>query len=176
MTSSTENQKNSVCELDQNLVILREVPLFREVPLESVQALAYLCKRMRYKEGDMLFTQGEDDDKAYYIVEGEAELLHEEGGVEHAMGTVEQGSFIGGLTLLAQMHRLYSLRAKTDLRCLVLSRRKITSDPAKAGVFLQALGRAVTRSIVDWERDFLESTKDIGLDVKSTVRLGVSLL
>ncbi len=177
MTSSTEKQKSDgVCEYEQNLSILRDLPLFREVPLESMQALAYLCKRMRYKEGDILFGQGEDDSQAYYILEGETELLHTSGDAAHIVGGYGAGSFIGGLTLLADVRRLYSLRAKTNVYCIVLSRRKITSDPAKAGAFLQAYGRAITQSIVDWEHRMLQDAAGAGLEKESSIRLGVSLV
>lgn len=173
MTSSTEKAKSDVvCEFEQNLAILRDLPLFREVPLESMQALAYLCKRLRYKAGDLIFAQNEEDHQAYYFLEGEAELLRSANGEERVVGHYGPGAFVGGLTLLADVRRLFSLRAATGVHCIVISRRKLPSDPAKAGAFLQAYGRAITQSIVDWESALLAESGDAA----HPARLGVSLV
>lgn len=179
MTSSTEKRSDeNVCEYDENLSVLRSIPLFREVPLDSMQALAYLCKRMRYKQGDALFVQDDEDDKAYYIVEGEAQLMHRNTDGEHKVGTYAPGDFIGGLSLLSKTRRLFTLTAKTDLQCIILERRKLPSDPEKATAFLLAYGRAISQSVVDWEQSILAQAEASGAedDILQKLRLGVSLV
>lgn len=178
MTSSTERKSNGVCELDANLNLLRSLPLFQEVPIDTLRALAYLCKRMRYKEGEILFGQGDEDDKAYYIMEGEADLLHNTGDREHHVGGYGAGDFVGGFSLLADAHRLFTLKAKTPMQCIVLSRRRMPSDPEKASAFLTAYARAITLSVVDWEKHILDQAQASGHedDILKTLRLGVSLL
>ncbi len=174
MSSSTESQSNKkVCEYEANLAILRDLPAFREAPLDSMRALAYLCKRMRYKDGDLLFEQGEEDHQAYYILEGELELLRD----GKVVGGYERGAFIGGLALLADAKRLFSLRAKTPVYCILFSRKKAPTDPEKAAAFLQAFSRAATRSVVDWEEATLRKLEEAGQELDSdATHLGVSLL
>ncbi len=176
MTSSTESQKNSVCEYDQNVAILRDLPLFREVPTQSIQALAYLCKRMRYKQGEVLFTQNEEDHQAYYFLEGKAELVYKDEHGETLVGHYEVGDFIGGMSLLADVRRIFTLRAVEDVACIVLSRRKIPSDPEKLGTFMLAFGRALTTSIVEWEQRHIQEAQQAGLDIAKSLRMGVSLV
>lgn len=175
MNSSMESQSNSdnVCEYEANLTVLRELPLFREAPLDAIRALAYLCRRMRYKAGDTLFNQGDEDHQAYYVLEGELDLLRD----DCVVGGYAKGVFIGGLALLADARRLFSLRARTPVYCIVLSRKKTPTDPEKAAAFLQAFSRATTQAVVDWESSLLRSLEKEGKGVQcSTMHLGVSLL
>ncbi len=175
MNSSMESRSNSenVCEYEGNLAILRELPQFREAPLDAIRAMAYLCRRMRYKAGDTLFIQGDEDHQAYYILDGELDLLRD----NRVVGGYAKGAFIGGLALLADARRLFSLRARTPVYCLLLSRRKTPTDPEKAAAFLQAFSRAAIQAVVDWETaqllDLEKNNKDFEC---SAMHLGVSLL
>lgn len=150
--------------------------MFREVPSDALQALAYLCKRMRYKQGEFIFTQNDEDDQAYYLLEGSAELIYQHNGVETLMRRHDKGEFIGGMTLLADVRRIFSLRVVEPVHCIVLSRRKVTADPEKAAVFLKTFGRALTSSIVDWEQRQINEALDAGLDIATNLRVGVSLV
>jgi len=64
------------CEFQENLNILRQISIFSPLPLDSLKVFAYLCNRERFKKGDFLFKQDEDDGQAFYIISGEAVLVY----------------------------------------------------------------------------------------------------
>ena len=80
MNSLETDKTSTASELDQNLELLRETYLFSVVPLEALKVFAYLGNREKFKQGEYLIHQGEDDGQAFYIIDGLATLEREAGG------------------------------------------------------------------------------------------------
>ncbi len=177
MNSCTGNnnapQEGGPCEFTQNLDILRQIPLFAGLPLESVKILAYLCVRERFRPGDMLFNQGDVDGTALYIVSGQATLLHAAGNGQHEVGTVREGRFIGGLALLGDSPRLFSLRADSETVCLVLSREKFSKTQEQFPAMLPRIAEALVKEVRAFEQGVLDKTEALE---KNHEHLGVSLI
>lgn len=174
MSSLDENSPIPSCEYQENLDILRQTYFFSGLPLESLKIFAYLCTREKFKEGDFLFRQGEDDGEAFCILSGRAQL---ERTVEEApvpIRTCEAGEFIGGLTLIGETRRLYSLRALQATVCLVLSRDKFAKTLNQFPEQRPRIFKAVVAAINDWEERFLEGTAEACGGC--VAKLGVSLL
>ena len=174
MSSLEESSLDPSCEFQENLNLLRQTYFFSGLPLESLKVFAYLCVRERLHAGAFLFRQGEDDHQAYYIVSGKACLERSENGREREIREFGAGVFIGGLTLLGETRRLYSLRAVEETVCILLSRDKFTKAIQQFPEQMPRIIRIVVRSINDWEDRFLE---DLSADCGGCLpRLGVSLL
>ena len=67
-------------EFQEDLNIFREIYFFAGLPLDMLKLLAYLSTRDTYKPGDVLFEQGDEDDRAYFIIAGQATLEDSTGG------------------------------------------------------------------------------------------------
>jgi CRP-like cAMP-binding protein len=149
--SPEENRTDAASEFQQNLDILRAVRFFSGLSPEALKLLAYLCARESFKAGERLFTQGEDDGQAFYLVSGRARLLHETNGREHEMRVFEAGAFLGGITLLGGMRRLFSLVAVTDVVCLVLTREKFSRVLEQFPDMMPRVLKGLVESISAWE-------------------------
>ena len=153
MNSSQEKDKLCIiCEFQENLSTLREIDFFSELPLDLLKILAYLCSREKYQEGDFLINKGEDDGQAFYIISGKAGLMHEDEGKSSPI-ILEYGpdKFIGGLSLIGKMRRLFSLKALEDTLCLVLTREKFSKAIAQFPDITPRLFQAVITRILNWE-------------------------
>ena len=126
-----KEQTSNPSEFKENLELLRQMPLFSGMSLEALKVLAYLCARETFNQGDYLFHQNDNDGKAFYIVSGSAELVREDEAGESRFRKCVDGEFLGGMVLLGDMRRLFSLRALTDVTCLVLTRDR----------FIKAMGQ-----------------------------------
>ena len=74
MNSYTE--QNLACiEYRTAIDLLMRIPLFSVIPIEALKVLACLGQTEHFEAGEVVFQQGEIDDHAYCILEGEAELL-----------------------------------------------------------------------------------------------------
>jgi CRP-like cAMP-binding protein len=174
MSSLEKSNLSPSCEYQENLDVLRQTYFFSGVPLESLKVFAYLCTRENFKPGEYLFRQGEDDGDAFCIVAGRAQLERSENGEARAVRSCLAGEFIGGLTLLAETQRLYSLRAVEPTVCIVLNRERFTKTIEQFPGQMPRIVRALVGSVIKWEQRFLE---DMAGDCGGCLpRLGVSVL
>jgi CRP/FNR family transcriptional regulator, cyclic AMP receptor protein len=174
MSSLDESNLSPSGEYQENLDILRQTYFFSGLPLESLKVFAYLCTRERFKAGEPLFLQGDEDADAFCLIAGMAQLERIIGSNVQALRTYGPGEFIGGLTLLGETRRLYTLRALENTTCLVLNREKFTKTLEQFPGQATRLFKAVVDAISRWEEVFLEElTAECG---KCIPRLGVSLL
>ena len=144
------------CEFQENLNILRQIDFFSTLPLEVNKILAYLCIREKYKQGDYLFHEKDSDDQAYYIIDGEARLFHDEAGEEQMIRDFESGAFLGRLSLLGNMPRLFSMKALGEVTCITLTREKFTKALSQFPDQMPKIIKAVAESIQGWEKRFLQ--------------------
>lgn len=162
------------CEFQENLNILREINFFSTLPMDSLKVLAYLCAREIYKPGAYLFRQGEDDGRAIYIVSGTAKLIHEREDEDLMIRDYSEGDYLGGLVLVGNMRRLFSLKAETDMNCLILTREKFSKAMEQFPDSVSKIFKAVVDSIQAWEERFL---MDQGKECEKCLqKVGVSLV
>lgn len=174
MNSSEKNENNPCSELEENLEILRQTYFFSGLPLEALKIFAYLCTRENFKKDEYIFRQQEDDGRAFYIITGSASLERDDNGGAREIRDCNVGEFLGGLTLLGEVRRLFSLRASEDTICLVLEREKFTKALKQFPDIMPRIFKAVAKNIDSWEERFLAERADMcGECMKN---LGVSLI
>ena len=174
MSLLEKNSSTSSSEFQENLELLRQTYFFSGLPLETLKVFAYLCKREKFKEGEFIFLQNEDDGQALYIIDGKARLERKENGEVRKIRDCMNGEFMGGLTLLGDRRRLFSLRSVTDTTCLVLNREKFSKTMAQFPNLMFKICNAVAQSIDSWEERFLADRADRCGECMN--RLGVTLI
>ena len=74
---------------------------------------------------------------------------------EHLIRNYHEGEFVGGLTLLGSLHRLFSLQSITDLTCLMLSREKFAKVLEQFPDLMPKVLKVVVDIVREWEERFL---------------------
>jgi CRP/FNR family cyclic AMP-dependent transcriptional regulator len=175
MNSSMERrQQPESSEFQQNLEILRQMDFFSALSLEALKVFAYLFTRETFKPGEDLFQQDDNDGKAFYILSGTAEVVREDERGETILGKFTQGEFLGGLALLGDMRRLFSVRAQTDMMCLVMTREKFTKAIEQFPELMPRVLETMVRGIRSWEERLLLGPGELCDQCRKKV--GVSLL
>lgn len=149
-----------MCEFDENLNALRSIPLFSGMPLESLKAMAYLCKRFNYKEGHVLIEQGQRDDTAYFIVSGEVEALRNSDAGEKVLAAYGPEKFIGVLALMGDVDRLFTLKVTAPAVIMTLKRSSFQNAMARSEEFMSKFLQSVAQRIVRWEKDSLAAKNE----------------
>jgi CRP-like cAMP-binding protein len=161
MNSSTErpDAHEGTCGFTTHLDILREVPLFVGMPLDVLKVLAYLSGSESFRAGDNLCVQGEVFDSCRYVMLGHVEILRAAaGGGPALMREAGKGWAFGGLSLLTHhATSLYTIRAKDDVDCLVLSREKFQKSAERFPQILPRVLTAVVDHMFAWEAKVLTS-------------------
>ena len=174
MSSLEKNNLTPSSEFQENLEILRQIYFFSSLPLETLKIFAYLCTREKFRQGEHIFRQDEDDGQAFYIIEGQARLERTDNGTTTEIRDLKTGEFLGGLTLLGETRRLFSLKSVTDTTCLVLNRGKFLKTMEQFPNLLVKICNALAQSIDTWEDRFLADLEDQCGECMS--RLGVTLI
>lgn len=97
--------------------------------MDSVQA------EKTFKAGDVIMRQGEPGDCAYFIEEGQVEIVMDNhGGQVHHVGTRGKGTIIGEMAIVDDQPRIATVRAVEDCKMLEItrddfSRRIKNADP-----------------------------------------------
>jgi CRP-like cAMP-binding protein len=156
------------------LSALRQVDFFSSLPMEALKVFAYLCARESYHAGEYLFHQNDVEGKAFCILDGELRLLLPAEGGEVQATLYKAGDFLGGLSLLGDVRRLFSLKAETDAVCLVLTREKFKKTLDQFPGVMPRLLEAVAERVLAWENQFIHDHAD--LCAHCHARLGASLV
>jgi len=171
---SENNDECVACEFQDNLAVLREIPFFAKLPMETLKVFAYLFTRETFKKGDYLFHQHEDAGQAVYILSGTSELVRLEAEQEVTIREYGENVFLGGLNLLGKLQHLYSLKATSALVCLIISREKFTVAMEQFPELKSKVIQATIERIRDWEEGFLTDHADQCKACRE--KLGVSLI
>ena len=174
MNSLEKNNLAPSSEFQENLEILRQTYFFSGLPLETLKIFAYLCTRENFRQGEHIFRQDEDDGQAFYIIDGRARLERTDNGKTIEIRDCETGEFLGGLTLLGETRRLFSLKSVMDTTCLVLNRGKFLKTMEQFPNLLARICNAVAQRIDTWEDRFLADRGDQCGECLN--RLGVTLI
>jgi signal transduction histidine kinase/predicted CoA-binding protein len=97
---------------------LKKVPLFANLPDDDLNRLCEVVSEESYPANHILFTEGEEGDKAYVIMSGEIDILKESGGRTVLLSTRRSGDVIGEMSLLDQVPRSATGRTRTDCKLL----------------------------------------------------------
>jgi CRP-like cAMP-binding protein len=167
-------QPSESSEFQQNLEILRQMDFFSVLSLEALKVFAYLFTREKFKPGDHLFHQDDNDGKAFYIISGTADVIREDERGETTLGQFGKGEFLGGLALLGDMRRLFSVRAQTDMMCLVMTREKFTKAIEQFPELVPRVMETMVKGVRSWEERLL--LEPGGLCDQCRRKVGVSLI
>ena len=103
---------------ERELELLRGIEFFRLLPTQVLEALAGAMLPMHLDAGTEIVREGEAGDRFYIIESGEVEVV-KDGAVINVEGP---GEYFGEISLLRDVPRTASVRAKTDVELRALER------------------------------------------------------
>lgn len=109
--------------LEQEVELLRRVPMFANVANANLKLLAFASQRLSFNEGEVIFEQGAQGDAAYIIIGGSANVEIDTASGPMTVATLEQNQIVGEIAILCEVPRTATVRAATDLTTL-----RVTKD------------------------------------------------
>lgn len=108
---------------DEKIRRLEDIPLFAAMSRESLEGLAKSFRVEYYPRGRAVVWQGDPGEAFYVIHEGRARVIVENrAGARSVVAELGEGDSFGEIALLERHPRTASVRAKTPLVCLALSK------------------------------------------------------
>jgi len=136
--------------LQQDVDLLRNIPLFAKIEPSKLKLLAFTAERLTFAEGDIVCTQGEEGDSAYIIIEGEADVIVATATGPVTVATLKKNDFLGETAILCDVPRTATVQAKTDLETLMISKdlffQLVSQFPSMSIEIMRELARRVERT------------------------------
>jgi SulP family sulfate permease len=148
---------------EEELLELKDFPLFRDCNEVVISGLAGCVGRLAVRQGEKVFSSGEEGDEIFLLRRGSVSiLLPLEGGKQHHLATIGQGDFFGELAFLDRGVRSADVVAKVDADLFVLSRSRFNdqtfADPSFGVQVFDRLALAIAERLrkADAELQVLE--------------------
>ncbi|MBC6441003.1 MAG: Crp/Fnr family transcriptional regulator [Rhodospirillales bacterium] len=136
--------------LQQDVELLRKIPLFAKIEPSKLKLLAFTAERLTFGQGDVLFRQGDEGDSAYIIIDGEADVLVATDTGQVTVATLKTNDFLGETAILCDVPRTATVQAKTDLVTLMISKdlffQLVSQFPSMSIEIMRELARRVERT------------------------------
>jgi CRP-like cAMP-binding protein len=136
--------------LAEEVEMLKKIPLFANIEVSKLKLLAFTSERVKFNAGEDLFRQGEPAQSAYIIMDGTAEVVVQTPSGPRVVATVGKNDFVGEIAILCDVPRTATVRAKTDLVTLCISKdlffRLVTEFPQMAVEIMRVLAQRLERT------------------------------
>lgn len=125
--------------LDEDIKFFSRVELFQEFSLEQLRLLAFGAERKLYRDGEIVFHQGDLSNGGYVLLSGKIDLiLKDDKKIIESLG---ENALIGELALISSNRRSATAIAKGQVYLIFISRdlfRRMLSEYPELATLLQA--------------------------------------
>ena len=105
------------------LDVISNIPLFDGLPLDQMEALAQIVLRKHFHKGQIIFSEGDEADGFYVVVEGTVKIFKlSVEGKEHILHIFESGEPFGEVPVFAGEHFPAHAEAIAESRLLFFPR------------------------------------------------------
>jgi len=131
--------------LNEEVELLRNIPMFANIEPSKLKLLAFTSERMTFKVGDVLFRQGEPGDSAYVIIGGEADVIVDTPKGSLKVHTLKRNDIVGEIAILCDVPRTATITAASKLEVMVIAKdlffRLVMEFPQMAVEIMRELAR-----------------------------------
>lgn len=143
--------KTQVDSASETVKYLRSIPLFSDLDVISLIALARASRFQRVEKGQILFFQSDPSELAYIVRSGNISIiLNSPDGREMVINEMHSGDLFGELGILTKRPRSTSAIARSNSELLVIQRqaflRIIDAEPQLARRMLEITAQRLQRS------------------------------
>ena len=122
--------------LNEEVEILKGVPIFAKIEPAKLKLIAFTGERMTYQEGQELFHQGDPGDAMYVILGGVADVVIDSPAGPVTVAQLKKNNFVGDMAILGDVPRNATIKANEALTTLKISKdmffRLVTEFPQMA--------------------------------------------
>jgi CRP/FNR family cyclic AMP-dependent transcriptional regulator len=147
--------------LNEEVELLRKIPLFANVESAKLKLLAFTSDRLIFQEGQALFQQGEVGDAAYLILSGVVRISINGPNGELDLATAGAHEIIGEIAILCDVPRTANVTAQSEVITLRISKdlffRLIEEFPQMAIEIMRELAHRLELSNARLQAAYVET-------------------
>lgn len=108
--------------LQQDVEVLRKVPLFAKVEPARLKLLAFTSEHLEFMPGEAVCRQGEPGDAAFIVLDGAADVVVQSGQGPTTVASIGKHDIVGEIAILCNVPRTATVVATTPLVALRVSK------------------------------------------------------
>jgi CRP-like cAMP-binding protein len=108
--------------LQQDVEVLRKVPLFAKIEPAKLKLLAFTSEHLEFMPGEAICRQGDVGDAAYIVLDGEADVVVQSDQGPMKVASISRYDIVGEIAILCDVPRTASVLATTRLVALRVSK------------------------------------------------------
>jgi HEAT repeat protein len=141
----------------ERVLFLKGMELFDVVPGEDLVAVAKVAHEVRFASGTTLVKQGEIGDSLYFILDGEVQIMVDEGQEVAKLGPE---SVLGEMSILSRGHRTASAVAVTEISALKIDRQDFKDLMVENPELSQGIIKVLVRRLEDANRKLAQAAPE----------------
>lgn len=110
--------------LEQEVEILRKIPLFAKIEPAKLKLLAFTSESLTFKAGKSLVKQGDTGDSAFIIIEGSADVVVNTPGGPITVASMGRNDIVGDIAILIDIPRTATVTATSELVALKVTKER----------------------------------------------------
>ncbi|MDF1881956.1 cyclic nucleotide-binding domain-containing protein [Sulfurimonas sp. MAG313] len=144
----TLNNTETMTQIEKE-AYLQNVPLFSRIKSFDISKLASTMHEVRFKKGETLVSQNQEGDSLFVLVQGQAIVSILENTFEKEVSLINEGNYIGEISILSRLPRTATVRAKTSLITLELSGDSLRSFIIEFPLVSLQLMQEITKRLIE---------------------------
>jgi uncharacterized protein YhbP (UPF0306 family) len=100
----------------------RSYSVITDLLTQGGETITVSLQQLEVPAGETIVRQGAPADKFFIVVDGEAEVVRDEGGQQTPVASLTPGQLFGEVAIMRDQPRAATVRAKSELRLLALER------------------------------------------------------
>ncbi len=108
--------------LNEEVDLLRRIPLFSNIEPSKLKLLAFASERLTFRKGAELCRQGDAGDSAYIIIEGSVGIVVSTPNGDARVAEARENDIVGEIAILCDVPRTATVVADRDVEVLKISK------------------------------------------------------
>lgn len=170
--------------MEEDVVLLQKTDLFKNLSSLQIKAVLNICRKVKFKENEIIMREGDMGSSLYIILEGTVEVIKslviseaigDEEAVKNKVFTkIDEKShaIFGEIALLEECKRTATIRANTD--CVLYEIKKddflrlVEGDSALGSRILLNLARIISARLRKADEDTIKLTTVLSIVLKES--------
>ncbi|MCF7884935.1 MAG: cyclic nucleotide-binding domain-containing protein [Candidatus Marinimicrobia bacterium] len=148
------------------ITIIKQVPIFENLPNKTLKDVAKIVYRRQYEEGEIIFHKGDPGLGMYIIISGKVDIVEDkEGEIIRKYATLEANDFLGEMALLDEKERSATAIVKEECDALGFFRpdlmELLRKKPKTGNIILYNLARVIGERLRQTNAELIQLEKKI---------------
>jgi len=104
--------------IEDEIRTLQQIPMFRDLDVSKLKLMAFAGQRITYREGEVLFEEGDPPDAVYVVLDGEVDVLRSGPAGDVLLARLGRTELIGEIGVLCNKCRNARIVAHSNVQVL----------------------------------------------------------